>query len=173
MEVSDTVAKCNEDLTKEEDARPRAVLSQKLLVLLFYANLPLQQSKEYQSLQYKVHKRRLLLLGEGDANAANCLHILEDGSEAYLHLSDYKTQQCHSFHQIPLCWSSLHTTSRSTDHSCPNLFIMKRGNPFQPSMWTAYVQGIFEHYTGHRTGPRRLRSIFTTTMKGPKEGQRA
>ena len=43
MEVVDTVAKCNEHLTKEEDARPRAVLSQKLLALLFYANLPLQR----------------------------------------------------------------------------------------------------------------------------------
>ena len=27
---------------------------------------------------------------------------------------------CHSF-QIPLCWNTLHTTSRSTDHNCRDL----------------------------------------------------
>ena len=167
------MVKCSEDFTKEENARPKAVLSQKLLALLFYANLPPQRSKEYHTLQYKVHRRRLPIPGEGDANAANCLHILDDGSEAYLHLSDYKTQKCHGNDYLPLIPDSPlleHLAHHLQEHrpqlqgkkKCPNLFVTERGNPFQPSMWTAYVQGIFEHYTGHRIGPSRLRSIFTT-----------
>lgn len=159
---------------KEEEPRRKAILSQKLLALLLYTNLPPQRAKEYQSLEYKIHKKRALPPpGERNPAVSNCLHITEDGSEAYLSLTDYKTQKSHGNDYLPLLPNSPlleHLTIHLQHHrknlegkkKCTNLFVSERGNPFQTSMWTAYIQGIFEHYTGHRIGPSRLRSIFTT-----------
>ena len=173
-EVLDTVANCKEDFEKEDDSRRKAVLSQKLLALLFYTNLPPQRCKEYQSLQYKIHKRRVLPPpGDRDPSSLNCLHILEDGSAAYLSLAEYKTQKAHGDDYLPLLSDSpllehlsihihQHRPNLQGKKKCDNLFVTERGNPFPISMWTNYIQGIFQHYTGHKIGPSRLRSIFTT-----------
>ena len=45
----------------------------------------------------------------------------------------------------------------------------ERGNPFAANMWGSYIQGIFQHYTGHKIGPGRLRSIFCTFNEGRED----
>ena len=81
---------------KKEDSRRKAILSQKLLALLLYTNLPPQRAKEYQSLECKIHKKQALPPpGETHPSVSNCLHIPEDGREAYQSLTDYKTQTSH------------------------------------------------------------------------------
>ena len=45
----------------------------------------------------------------------------------------------------------------------------RKGEPFIPSKWGTYIQGIFEQFSGHKIGPSLLRSIFCTYNEGKED----
>ena len=81
-------------------SRRKALGSQRFLVLLFYTALPPGRSKEYHTLHYQVHDG--LPQPTVNPRQANCLHITEDGRQAYIILGDYKTHKAYGDHFLPL-----------------------------------------------------------------------
>ena len=74
--------------------------SQRFLLLLFYTALPPGRSKEFQTLHYRIHDT--LPQPAVDPAQANCLHITDDGRQAYILLGDYKTHKSYGDHFQPL-----------------------------------------------------------------------
>ena len=81
-------------------SRRKAMESQRFLLLLFYTALPPGRSKEFQTLHYRIHDT--LPQPAVDPAQANCLHITDDGRQAYILLGDYKTHKSYGDHFQPL-----------------------------------------------------------------------
>ena len=68
--------------------------SQRFLVLLFYTAIPPGRSKEFQTLHYQIHDT--LPQPIVDPMVPNCLHVTDNGRQAYILLWDHKTHKVYT-----------------------------------------------------------------------------